>query len=470
MDEDGVDVGCEMRTLADSFLQDLDDLEDDEGDHPTENNVIGEDDDVWNEPIVDAIEEYWTSLTENTFVVSDLAKQDDFRKILDRVRELTCEEPSTTTTGGIAAEEYELVEQCNGLVNNIDSELLRIHRFARDVYSKKFPELEQIVYAPLDYIAIVKRVQNETNLTLVDLSDLLPNTVIMAVTVAASMTTGSPLAPAELDKVVRAADEAVHLADCRRDVLGFLESRMSLLAPNLSSVLGSALAARLITQAAGLSELAKMPAQNVMLLGAPRRGWSSTGAASMGIICQSEIVQSVPLGYRSRAIRLLSGKCSLAARVDSFRESPGGEVGRAYREGIINSLLKAQEAPPAPQKKALPIPDEKPRVRRGGKRYRRMKEKYSQSEFMKEANRMKFGTEAEDEFGLNSGKGFGMLGKSTGMGKLSLQAKQGQKLHLSKKRQQQLQKSGTSTSGVFQSGRTTLGPGGAVTSIVNTGV
>jgi len=164
-------------------------------------------------------------------------------------------------------------------------------------------------------------------------------------------------------------------------------------------------------------------------------GMSAAGNANLGhgVIYGSEIVQMTHPAYRNRAIKLIAGKCGLASRVDSFHESPTAEIGRVLKEQIVKSLTKVQEPPPAPQKKALPIPDDKPSTKRGGKRHRRMKEKYGLSDFRKQANRLKFGPDAEDEYGTN-GKGFGMIGKSTGFGKLKLQVKQA-KVQLPKRRQ-----------------------------------
>eukprot|EP00923_Selenidium_pygospionis_P033870 GHVN01059310.1.p1 GENE.GHVN01059310.1~~GHVN01059310.1.p1 ORF type:complete len:476 (-),score=64.84 GHVN01059310.1:181-1608(-) len=409
-----------MATLCDQFLQDLEDLENEFAESQTPAPP------TWNceetGDIPDAVAMYDRSQTETVAVVSDMTSKADFQEILKDVRERN----ETLGSDVVSDEEYDLIEKCNSLVGKIDTEILTIHKFIRDIYSKKFPELESIVYSPLEYIAIVERVQNETDVTKIDLSDLLPHPVIMAVTVASSMTTGAPLPSVELSKVRGAGDEAMVLAECRKAILLFLESRMSLLAPNLSAILGSALAARLITHAGGLQNVARMPAQNIMMIGASKKSsmaMSTVGAGvSQGVICGSDIVVATPANYRHRALKLVAGKCGLAARVDAFRQSVGGEVGRAFKEQIVNSLTKIQEPPPAPQKKSLPVPDEKGRNRRGGKRYRRMKEQMGMSEMRKQANRMIFGPEQEDEYGTE-GRGLGMLGKGTGLGKLKTQAK-----------------------------------------------
>merc|ERR1712070_94216 len=204
-----------------------------------------------------------------------------------------------------------------------------------------------------------------------------------------------------------ACDEAFILNDCKRDVLLYLESRMSGLAPNLSALLGAALAAKLITAAGGLLNLARMPAQNIMLVGAQKKallGMSSSSFHTQGIIMISDLILSTPMEFRNRAVKLVAGKCGLAARVDSFHESPLGQVGTQLREKILQSLGKAQEPPPAKQKKTLPPPEDKPRAKRGGKRHRRIKEKYGQTDFKKLVNRVKFGDAEEniytEEWGL----------------------------------------------------------------------
>ena len=90
---------------------------------------------------------------------------------------------------------------------------------------------------------------------------------------------------------------------------------------------------------------------------------------------------------------------------------------KTVQEDIEKKIEKWQELPPAKTKNVLPVPDLEPKKRRGGKRYRKMKEKYGITEVQKAANRIKF-NEAEEEF-LDGEEvvGLGMVGKD-GSGKL----------------------------------------------------
>lgn len=137
---------------------------------------------------------------------------------MSQVRQLTSEEPQLKALKGQHNDdttlhqdhEYQLVERSNQLVMKLDIEILNIYGFIRNIYGKKFPELESIVFSPLEYIATVQVIKNELDLTQIDLSNILSNTVIMAVTVASSMTTGQPLPAEELEKVLEAGKSIIH--------------------------------------------------------------------------------------------------------------------------------------------------------------------------------------------------------------------------------------------------------------------
>ena len=58
--------------------------------------------------------------------------------------------------------EYQLIVESNALVTEIHNEIQVIHKYVRDRYAKKFPELESLVLNPLDYARVVKRIANLT--------------------------------------------------------------------------------------------------------------------------------------------------------------------------------------------------------------------------------------------------------------------------------------------------------------------
>jgi U4/U6 small nuclear ribonucleoprotein PRP31 len=147
---------------------------------------------------------------------------------------------------------------------------------------------------------------------------------------------------------------------------------MTLMAPNLASLLGSNIAAKLMGLAGGVHALAKIPACNVLVMGKSQKILSGFSIAHigmhMGCIYQCNLVMETPPDYRSKAARLLAAKCALAARVDSSHDAPDGSVGLEFRKEIQEKLAKLQERLPAKIIKALPVPVEQIKKRRGGKR------------------------------------------------------------------------------------------------------
>ncbi|SBT31134.1 U4/U6 small nuclear ribonucleoprotein PRP31, putative (PRPF31) [Plasmodium ovale wallikeri] len=295
-----------------------------------------------------------------------------------------------------------LIEKCIELIIKIDTEILNIHKYVKDIYSTKFPELDSIVYTPLEYISVVSKIKNENDLRNIDFSDILPNTTVMAITVASSMTTGINLSEHLLKNCLSFCSEALELNEHRRMILLYLESKMFILAPNLTMLLGSALTARLISSVGSLKNLSVTSSQNLIVVGSSKKsvlGFSNVNRTfGVGILSTSEIVQSVPELYKKKAISLLAGKCSLASRIDYFKKYREGQYGLLLRENVINHLIKLQEPHPMKQKKILPMPDEKKRRKRGGKRFRKLKERTEITELRKQINRLPFGPNTNEDF------------------------------------------------------------------------
>lgn len=60
-------------------------------------------------------------------------------------------------------------------------------------------------------------------------------------------------------------------------------------------------------------------------------------------------MQSIPSDLRRKAARLVAAKVTLAARVDSFHQTPDGSTGFNLKEEIERKLEKWQEPPPVKQ-------------------------------------------------------------------------------------------------------------------------
>lgn len=143
-------------------------------------------------------------------------------------------------------------------------------------------------------------------MNLIKMDDILPPSQVMVVTVQGSTTTGTLLSDANLKKILGMAEDALQLDEDRTRLLTFIESRMKKLAPNVSALVGTHIASRIVGQAGGLKALSSMPACNVMLVGQQKQVFEGFGNAvrrHTGILYEADLVQSAPNDLRMKTSR-----------------------------------------------------------------------------------------------------------------------------------------------------------------------
>ncbi|KIR32948.1 U4/U6 small nuclear ribonucleoprotein PRP31 [Cryptococcus deuterogattii MMRL2647] len=352
--------------------------------------------------------------------VAKLAGSQKLQDILADIAKYTESPTDMSSSAGPLEEnpEYHLVVTANNMSVEVDNEILIVHKFIRDHYAPRFPELEQLIVEPWTYIAAVNAIGQSEDLTKVTFPNTLPAATVLSITLTATTSRGRPLKPAEWETVQRAIVVAQNLRSAREQIFSYVESRMAAVAPNLSAIVGTGIAAKLLGLAGGLQAFSRQPSCNVMLFGAMKKtlATSHLSAASQqrhtGFIFQSSIVQSAQPEDRRRAQRAVSAKCALAARIDAGKGSRDGSYGRKCLANLQKRIEKMAEPPPNKMIKALPIPQETNRKKRGGKRARKAKEAYAQTELKKLQNRMEFG-KAEEEIGVDDETvGLGMIGSA----------------------------------------------------------
>jgi nucleolar protein 56 len=99
--------------------------------------------------------------------------------------------------------------------------------------------------------------------------------------------------------------------------------------PNLSKLLGTFLAARMLALAGGLEEMAKMPASTVQMLGAEKalfRYLRGEGTPPKhGLLFEHEFVRPLLSNERGKMARFTANKAVMAARLDNYGDKDKGE-------------------------------------------------------------------------------------------------------------------------------------------------
>ena len=393
-------------------MSDLDellaDLEDDEDNNTNEDHASVKEEDQG--------EKEDTVATSDITTIAPLLHSAEMQDVLAQIESYSCQQARRIMGLVEADPEYKLIIRANTLSLDLDSELRVVVEFIKAHYAPRFPELEKLVLNPLDYARCVKVIGNEEDLIKLDLKSIVPTSTAMSIAVTATTTDGVLLSPDELTVVFQACDMVLALDDAKRKIVGYIQSRIEVIAPNVTRLVGALCAAKIVGQAGGLNALAKLPACNVPSIGKSQgiaNGFSKLGSTAHGYLYDCELVQSCPEDVRKQALRQVSGKLILAARIDAVHEASNGEKGIWFKEELVRRLEKLSEPPELKDAKALAAPDDPVKKRRGGKKVRKAKEKYATTEMQKLRNRMAFGKE-EMEVGYgDETEGLGMLGHAS---------------------------------------------------------
>ncbi|KAL7747380.1 U4/U6-U5 snRNP complex subunit prp31 [Sorochytrium milnesiophthora] len=352
-----------------------------------------------------------------------------FKDLLHKVEAFTDIDRDTTaaqsTLQGMASRgtleedpEYKLIVAANNIVPDLETDMAIVHKYISDHYNARFPELLGLVKNPVDYAKIVQALGNHLDTSAVDLRALLLPSVAVMVNVTASTTAGKPISEQELETAMEGCRMMLSLEAARNKIMTYIESRMTLISPNLSALAGTSVAAKLLGAAGGLSALCRIPASNILVLGQSKKvamGLSNIGIGRhRGLVWESDFVRATPSEYKRKAARLISAKVCLCARTDLAHAQRDGAYGRTIRAEIDTKIAKAMAPPPNKGVKALPVPDEPIKKRRGGRRARKIKEMYAVSDAQKAANRVAFGVEEQEIESFGDVRGLGMLTSSTG--------------------------------------------------------
>ncbi|MEZ3116675.1 NOP5/NOP56 family protein [Halobaculum sp. MBLA0147] len=146
-----------------------------------------------------------------------------------------------------------------------------------------------------------------------------------------------PEGPAER-RVVSLAARVAAVADEADALAAYVAEHAPTVAPNLAALAGSRLAARLLSLAGGLEELAKQPSGTLQVLGAEDALFAhlrgNAPSPKHGVIYTHDYVRNTHPDDRGSAARALAGKLSIAARVDHYAGDRRPELERELDERI----------------------------------------------------------------------------------------------------------------------------------------
>jgi nucleolar protein 56 len=291
-------------------------------------------------------------------------------QLADWIRKVTVE--LTKIKVKLAVEKRDLmVAQAIQTIDDLDKTINLFMGRLREWYGLHLPELNRLVEKHETYARLVLSLGERENFTLENLKkEGIPAKKAEKIAKAALASMGAELSAEDLEKIQTVCKTILELYSLRRILESYVDATMEEVAPNIKSIVGSLLGARLIAIAGGLENLAKMPASTIQVLGAEKALFralkTGTKPPKHGIIFQHTFLHQAKKWQRGKIARAIAGKLAIAARTDAFGGKYIGDELKAGLEKRITEIHAKYSQPPTRPKKV-----EKAKRRRKKRRARR---------------------------------------------------------------------------------------------------
>lgn len=241
-----------------------------------------------------------------------------------------------------------MIIQSIWLLDKLDKDINTFAMRLREWYSFHFPELFKIVndnyrFAKLAQLIGDRNLIEDPDSIEGQINEVLENEEKSKAVIQAMKTSmGTEIAEVDMENINSFTEKVIHLTEYRQNLLNYLTSRMNNVAPNLSSLIGETVGARLISRAGSLTKLAKYPASTLQILGAEKalfRALKSKGnTPKFGLIYHSTFIGRAMTRDKGKMSRFLANKCSIASRIDCFTDEPTDIFGSKLREQVEERL------------------------------------------------------------------------------------------------------------------------------------
>lgn len=230
---------------------------------------------------------------------------------------------------------FSLLDQ---MEKNLNTFVMRI----KESYGWHFPELVKIVSDNETYVKLVKFIGNKENLKNVNLEEISEivkdGELVNKILERYKSSMGNDLNEIDEESLTTFADYILNHYNYKRDLQSYLKAEMTKIAPNLTSLLGESIGAKLLTHAGGLNNLSKLPSSTIQILGAEKalfRAIKKKGdTPKYGLLFNSTFISRADTKNKGKISRMLANKCALASRLDNFLVKPTQRFGERFRDQL----------------------------------------------------------------------------------------------------------------------------------------
>eukprot|EP01101_Sappina_pedata_P006317 TRINITY_DN309_c2_g2_i1.p1 TRINITY_DN309_c2_g2~~TRINITY_DN309_c2_g2_i1.p1 ORF type:complete len:530 (+),score=348.42 TRINITY_DN309_c2_g2_i1:88-1677(+) len=258
------------------------------------------------------------------------------------------------------------------LLDQLDKDVNTFAMRIREWYSWHFPELVKVVPDNYQFAKLVRFIKNKASITeesVPEMDELSAPGIGKQIFDAARASMGTDISDFDLLNICQFATRVINLAEYRAKLHDYLVKKMNDVAPNLSSLIGELVGARLISHAGSLTSLAKYPASTVQILGAEKalfRALKTRGnTPKYGLLYNSTFISRASTKDKGRISRYLANKCSIASRCDAFSDVSSSHFGKNLREQV-EERLRFYESGVTPRKNSEVMKKAKDELKKDG--------------------------------------------------------------------------------------------------------
>jgi nucleolar protein 56 len=289
---------------------------------------------------------------------------------------LTMETAKQRVKGAVEKRDL-IVAQAIMTLDDLDKAINLLMTRAREWYGVHFPELDRLMEKQETFARLIVNLGTRDNFTTENLKrEGIPEAKAEGLAKTAEKSMGAELTQPDLAQIQALCKDMLDLYDLRQNLETYMDKIMEEVAPNVKTLVGSLLGARLIAISGGISNLAKRPASTIQVLGAEKALFRSlktgTRPPKHGMIFQHTLLHDAKRWQRGKIARALAGKLAIAARTDAYGHRNIGDSLKADLDKRIDEIReKYAEPPPISAERPRSQRPERPEGRRNRGKYRR---------------------------------------------------------------------------------------------------
>lgn len=241
-----------------------------------------------------------------------------------------------------------MIVHASNLLEDLNKQINLVYTRCKEWYSLHFPEMGDVIDRPEDYLKIVASIGLRSEFSSEKLKEVLGDSEnSKKLLELAPKSVGIAIEGQDMDQIRSLAMEGLRLIERREEVEDYIKGLMFSEAPNISSITGPILGAKLISLAGSLEKLARMPSSTIQVLGAEKALFryfrTGKGAPKHGVIFQHPYVHGSPKWQRGKIARVLAAKIAIAAKLDFLAsEDRSAELRKSLEERVKEIKAKYQ--------------------------------------------------------------------------------------------------------------------------------